>query len=353
MSNQPVEKGSADPAALPRPCRYFPLRQGRYDIKPGLFAFGTDFGNGEADRKLVQVDDQYAAYRREKLAARKESLPKYYRTAGVASALIHRVAEFLIQRAAADQPDHFRLTQDVRGLRLDCRLSGEILSFRNGLARNEAQGNSAAVRPGYVDAFDAIACQLQEDLAVVTFDPNGPDTLRALHLCLPNYWSAEEKIGRGFAQIHAPVPGMAKTYPKPDHILRAMSSKGPCVRFVWGLVTDPRLNHHPHPPPNVPTWRWHGRDFNHARPRMYLRVERQVLWGLGDAALFLIRTYLSDCDALEREEREHLYTAIAGMTEAQLRYKGLAGYREAVLRWLLNSPRGEASADMALAGSSR
>jgi hypothetical protein len=30
------------------PARYFPIEPGRYEVKPGLFKFGTDFGNGDA-----------------------------------------------------------------------------------------------------------------------------------------------------------------------------------------------------------------------------------------------------------------------------------------------------------------
>jgi dimethylamine monooxygenase subunit A len=35
---------------MSKPARYFPIESGRYEVKPGLFKFGTDFGNGDAGR---------------------------------------------------------------------------------------------------------------------------------------------------------------------------------------------------------------------------------------------------------------------------------------------------------------
>jgi hypothetical protein len=60
------------------PARYFPIESGRYEVKPGLFKFGTDFGNGDADRQVFQIDDQFPRYHAVKLAARQEQLSKYY-----------------------------------------------------------------------------------------------------------------------------------------------------------------------------------------------------------------------------------------------------------------------------------
>jgi hypothetical protein len=65
------------------------------------------------------------------------------------------------------------------------------------------------------------------------------------------------------------------------------------VRFAWGLSTDTPLNHHPEPPMNILPLQWQGRNFDPNNPRLYLRIERQVIWGLPkyEAVLFVIRTY--------------------------------------------------------------
>ena len=51
-----------DPNDLPRPARYFPVRRAPLRIEAGLRRFGTDFGNGEADRLYFQRDREVARY---------------------------------------------------------------------------------------------------------------------------------------------------------------------------------------------------------------------------------------------------------------------------------------------------
>ena len=71
------------------PARYFPLESGRYEVKPGLFKFGTDFGNGDADRQVFQIDDEFPRYQAAKMAARQERLSKYFQTHDYRPATAH------------------------------------------------------------------------------------------------------------------------------------------------------------------------------------------------------------------------------------------------------------------------
>ena len=194
--------------------------------------------------------------------------------------------------------------------------------------------------PAYVSALDALACQLQEDLAVVCRADGEENWLAALHLCFPSHWAAEAKIGRDFATVHRPVPGMERTNRNANEIVDAMIDRGPYVRFVWGLSTDSRLNHHPKPPVRLPAGEraaWLGRRFDPADPRLFLRVERQVIWGFpqSHAALFAIRTYLADVASMRRDRwrREMLCAALRSMSVESLQYKGIAD-REAIISWL-------------------
>lgn len=59
---------------------YFPLAHGRYEVKPGLVTFDTDFGNEATDQQVFQFDSSFTHYRQMKLAARAEQLSKYYQT---------------------------------------------------------------------------------------------------------------------------------------------------------------------------------------------------------------------------------------------------------------------------------
>ena len=318
--------------------RYFPLSKGVYDVKPGLIAFGTDLGNGVADRHLFQIDDYYSSYRNAKLAARGERLGKYYQILRYSGPLAGSLAAFIAARLAAEHPQAFALRTERQGQLLHCRLSGERLRFDadGHLANDSAQPERG---PAYASALDALACQLQEDLAVVCRG-DGENWLAALHLCFPGYWAAETKIGKDFAAVHGPVPGMERTNRSASEIVDAMIDRGPYVRFVWGLSTDSRLNHHPRPPDCLPADQraaWQGRRFDPDDPRLFLRVERQVIWGFPQyhAALFTIRTYLTDVAAMRRDrcQRDKLCAALRSMSVEALQYKKLAD-REAIISWL-------------------
>lgn len=182
---------------------------------------------------------------------------------------------------------------------------------------------------------------MQDDLAVVSTEGDR-HWLSAIHLCFPNSWAAEDKIGRTFAAVHAPVAGMDAMNRRGDELVRLMvGATAGLVRFAWGITFDDRLNHHPDPPGvEAPP-----AGFDPTRPRAFLRVERQTIWGFPDvaAALFTIRTYLYGCGDIRRDpvRREYLAAAIASMSPESLAYKGLAGAKDALIRWLSSESRAE------------
>jgi hypothetical protein len=313
--------------------QYFPLANARYEVKPGLFKLGTDFGNGQADQQVFQFDQNFADYRSVKLRDRAERLEKYYQTCNYSDELATAIARLMVDRLTQEHPDHFHLQISEREWVLNCTLTGETLHFDTALRLLNTIAN-----PPYVSALDALAAQIQEDVAVICRD-NNHDWLSAIHLCAPNYWSAEQKIGKPFAEIHAPVAGMEQMNLRSAAIVNTMISHKAWVRFAWGLTTDTRLNHHPIPPPNISQADWQGRWFDPLNPRLYLRIERQVIWGLPDldAALFTIRTYFRDCQSLDGEMREKLGAAIASMKPQSLAYKGLSDNHQDILTWLKNS----------------
>jgi hypothetical protein len=71
---------------------------------------------------------------------------------------------------------------------------------------------------------------------------------------------------------------------------------------------------------------------------LFLRVERQVLWGFPehDAFVFTIRTYFWDCAELKKDpsRTQALISAIHSMTPESLVYKGLHESKPAVVEWL-------------------
>ena len=231
-------------ALPPVAARYFPPAGGKYEVKPGLIPLGTNFGNGVADARVFQFDAGFAEYRKVKQAARAERLGKYYQTRDFAPAVAGVVCRFIARRLAEEHPELFAAEDHGGALTLRCALSGETLSFDPKMQGVEC----GDAHPPYADPFDALAAQVQEDLAVVR-RAAGKDWASAIHLCYPYRWTVEEKIGLDFVTMHLPVPGM-ETFRKPGMVTN-MVQYGPFVRFVWELCTDTRLNHHREPPPGI------------------------------------------------------------------------------------------------------
>lgn len=310
---------------------YFPLDSGRYEVKTGLHRFGTDLGNGDVDAKVFQLDATFDRYRNAKLTARGERLSKYYQVHRYAPALACVIAGFIAQRLMQEHQKYFvleRLPKERNAL--NCELTHETLIFDADMRLVEARSD---VQPPYVSSLDGLACQVQEDLAVIRLARH--DWLSAVHLCFPNHWGAEAKIGRNFVTVHSPVPGIDKISANANALVRAMIYKGPYVRFVWGLSTDRHLNHHPESSRDV-----HEQDqpFDFARPELWLRVERQTSWGFPQvaAALFSIRTYFTNCEDIRQDpvKSRKLVSAIESMTPDALHYKRLAVARAQILSWL-------------------
>lgn len=309
---------------LREPARYTPFATGRYDLSPNLFRLGTDLGNGLADGQHLQLDRDFFHYRQQKLAARNKDIHRYVadELSPMARAKVCRV---LLDWMQHEHPDRFVVSRNRGNTDIECRLSGDLLRFGPGFELKSSHGSIQ-----YFSSLDALACQVQEDICVLEARQNR-NRLVAAHLCFPNHWSADSRIGKGFTGLHEPVAGFAQANPHDDKIVQAMLHKGPFVRFAWGLSGDDCLDHYPDRPRPIA--------FDPASPRLFVRIERQVIHGLPDEGLvlFLIHTYHINCTTLARggEERTRLAAAIGSMDPASLRYKGLEGCAGAIVDWLL------------------
>jgi dimethylamine monooxygenase subunit A len=318
---------------------YFPLEHGRYQVKPGLRPFGTDFGNGQADQQVFQLDRQFAHYRQMKELARAEHFSWYYQTHQYSTEVATAIAQLIIHRLIQEHPQIFQLHQaSSNQITFHSHLTGETLELDARYQLRQVYPVASMQTP-YGSALDALAMQVQEDLAVVS-RVGDRHWVSAIHLCFPNHWAAEEKIGRNFATVHGPVAGMESMNRRGAALVHTMITRRPAVRFAWGLSTDTHLNHHPKSPPGISGDRDSGRQFDPDNPCLFLRIERQVVWGLPavDAALFTIRTYFQDCQGLKQkpERQSQLMAAIQSMSPESLTYKGLTNSREAILHWLEN-----------------
>ncbi|MBV6626700.1 MAG: DUF3445 domain-containing protein [Rivularia sp. (in: Bacteria)] len=316
---------------------YFPLQNGRYEIKPGMMPLDTDFSN-QSDSKLFQLDSNFNSYRQVKLAARKSSLSKYYQIYNYNDSVAQAVAQLIINRLTIEYPQYFHLVNDGNQLILNCQLTKEILYFNQNFELLKYKLLDKSIFPDYISSLDALAAQVQSDILVISRNQNSDNWMSAIHLCYPNHFSAAEKIGQDFVNVHLPVAGMEKINQRAKAIVNTMIVRKPTVRFAWGLSTDTRLNHHPQPPSEIKSKQWYGRDFDINNPKLFLRIERQVMWGLpeSNAAMFTIRTYFRDCREIKKDTllKHKLISAIESMTPKSLIYKGLVESKQDILAWL-------------------
>src|SRR5690606_38871859 len=162
-------------------------------------------------------------YRQNKCRCRLEDIHKYYLESEPLAATIQTVNKYIAAELVKEYPAYFRQTDAVLFNNLtndEIRLSQDWITTEH---------------PNYLSLFDALCDQVQEDVAVFQLTNHG-DYLAAIHLCAPNHWSPQEKIGLPFDQIHEPVAGMDQTLRHYRKLLESIVYKrGPFTRFAWGL----------------------------------------------------------------------------------------------------------------------
>ena len=317
------------------PAHYFPISTGRYEVKASLSRLDKSFGNPQ-DNKVFQIDTQWSDYFRDKQQAREENLEKYYLTADFDRETRRAMITLMLNQLCEEYPDHFQVFKEKDGnFTLECKLSHSKACFSEDYQLISTKDGLHKINRDYIDLFDFICSHIQEDVSVIQIDGKH-DVVAALHLCLPNHWAAKDKIGKCFAGAHMHVPNMDKINKSMETLSQQLITKGPFIRFAWGLATDARLNHHPQAPQGLDPVLWRGRQFNPDKPELFLRVERQCMIGLKkvNAYTFFIRTYIENVKTLSAEERGNLVSAIESMGDEVLKYKGLDKSRDDIIAYL-------------------
>ena len=174
-----------------------------------------------------------------------------------------------------------------------------------------------------------------EDFAIVDADSG---CIPWIAVALPSHWAPQQKIGRHFREVHAPVADNALLLRASDALMRMVSGPERWERFVWTVTRHPRLNAHP---ANVDPAPWATDAFDDAdAPRAWWRTERQTFIALpGQAqAVFTIRVDVEPLTAAidTRGKAARLHEAIASMSNEVLAYRGLVDARAPLLAWLNN-----------------
>ncbi|THF88593.1 DUF3445 domain-containing protein [Deinococcus sp. KSM4-11] len=321
------------------PTVYRPFMGGQYEVAAGLFRLGTQpipwREDGAPEAHTFAFDDTYPAFLASKAASHRRALHEYAGEANLSTTLREAALSFLATTMAAESDgvitwDGVSLHNAQLGwtAHLDLR-RGSV----EGLTRTRAplSGVIADIEP--IHALDFLGLNVQEDLAVIARGPAG-DWLAATHVLNPQHWDPRDKLGRDFVAVHAPVAGSGPMNATAPRLVDAVITRGPFVRFAWGLAMTDRLDHHPAGPPD---------DDRHSQTRFdperaFLRVERQTLTGFphADGALFTIRPYTSALTmaVMTPEQAAALARALRSMTPAQVAYKGLTALLPDLLLWL-------------------
>lgn len=174
----------------------------------------------------------------------------------------------------------------------------------------------------------------EEDFAVL----EGADgTLPWLCVCVPSHWAPEDKVGRDFAAVHAPVADNTTLLAAARQLVQLATGGERWERHVWTITPSGRYDQHPGRHARTP---WPAADDADAFANAcFLRAERQTFFPVGQGtrqAVFTIRVMLAPLAvvAASAAHRARLREALASMSPAVLAYKGLAAARDPLLRWL-------------------
>jgi hypothetical protein len=174
-----------------------------------------------------------------------------------------------------------------------------------------------------------LALAFAEDFAVLDATDT---TVPWLAVAMPSHWSPQHKVGRSFAHVHAPVADNRQLLESAHALVQLVCGEQRWERFVWSLTPSPHLNAHP-ALADAPRWQP-----DEAAAQAHWRTERQTFLALPDRrqAVFTIHVDVQPlAQAIDTPEKaQRLHDALATMSPAVLRYRGLVAVREPLLHWL-------------------
>jgi hypothetical protein len=239
----------------------------------------------------------------------------------------HRETELALKRACFAARDHY---------------------YFLALPGSEAAQKEAAqlLSQGACEDFRALGDSVQEDLLLLdALNPQVP--LIAGHLCFPNAWSLEDKLGRSFLELHAPVPGFAATLGPPSlKLLERLKPERPVFRLNWAVKATAQLDL---------STRWSAWEAEqkaqvtaaNAGARCFLRVERQTLSRLpgSGAILFTLHTYVQAMETLRPDQLQRLRGVLQTCPAEMLAYKGITPFLAPLSAWLAANTGGQPDQD--------
>jgi len=263
--------------------RYFPVEV-PWSPKPGLEKLGSkDHGNGKYDKKVFQIEpvtlDKYLELKKEQYS------DQPYVVADISSEVILTASDKVYSLLAAEYPNYFTLGHNS----ISCHITKQTIPRFGGL----------------VNFCQVIENNMAEDVVIFS----GEDKMVFAHVCFPSGWDPGDKIGKSFAEIHEPIPGIEKISSNADkHVKMMVNTPVPLVRYIWGIRTGFGLNE----------------DDMSGDGNAFFMTERQCIIGLPEvnASIFTIRVRVEPLEDLSRKEKNTLKEVMKHMTQEELEYKG-------------------------------
>ena len=228
-------------------------------------------------------------------------------------------------RAIADEATRLSPAPFVFDGSGDCEAPRLGWAIRAGQPRgtgDAAIGHLLTSLPPSKRATALLCLAFEEDFAIID---GATATIPWLAVCLPSRWAPEDKVGRHFAEVHAPVADNALLIEASDRLARLVTGTDRWERFVWTISADPRL--HQHPARGDVRWP-DDADAEAIAALASFRHEHQTFIPLPSTghAVFTIHVASEPLDAAlrSRDDAQRLQDALASMTPAVLAYRGLA-----------------------------
>jgi hypothetical protein len=178
-----------------------------------------------------------------------------------------------------------------------------------------------------------LSLSFAEDFAVID---GSTGHIPWLAVCLPSHWAPEQKVGRHFAEVHAPVADNQLLITASEHLARLVTGAERWERFVWTITRHANLDSHPHRcAPG--SWPSHA-DADALASQAFFRTERQTFISLPEhrQAIFTIHVDVQPlAEAITTAAQARvLHDALASMSDSVLAYRSLSSVRDRLLSWL-------------------
>ncbi|MEO6408034.1 MAG: heme-dependent oxidative N-demethylase subunit alpha family protein [Burkholderiaceae bacterium] len=157
-----------------------------------------------------------------------------------------------------------------------------------------------------------------------------------LAVCLPSHWAPEDKVGKHFTEVHAPVADNALLVAAAASLMALVTGSQRWEREVWTFAPNAGLDAHPRRIEAAP-WPLELSSDGLAA-RTFVRSERQTfipVLGRGQAVFTIhVETAPLTQAVASAQGAAALHDALASMSPAVLAYRRLADVRAPLLDWL-------------------